>query len=139
MPCATPQSARPASTAPDWATAAMRPAFQSRRPEARIQSDAWRGKADAVGPDDTQQIGLGGPQQALAPARIDSACIRASARPGADHDGSARAELAQRHDQAGNGLRRSRDHGEIRRRWQLGDLAEHGTAFDRAALGVHQK
>ena len=70
MFCAVPQSASPASTAPDCATAAMRPALSWPGPKLALRPMPRRGVADAVRPDDAQQMRPGGAQDALAPARI---------------------------------------------------------------------
>ena len=108
------------------------------RPEAGIQSDARHGVADAVRPDDPEQMRPRRPQDALAPAGVVLARRGAAARAGGDDDGDLGAALAELEDQARHRLGRRHDDRQIGGLAEFGQALQHRTALDRAALDVQQ-
>ncbi len=139
MPCAAPQSASPASTAPDCAIAASRPPAQLARPEARVEPDSrcaisrcsW-GRRCAAG------TATAVSRRCCRHSGVDPGGAVADARSGTNYHADPGAAPPEFVEQAGHGERRRHDHGKIGRRRQLRQAAQDRAALDLAALGIHE-
>lgn len=105
--------------------------------EAGVEMDAGHLHADAVGTNDPEEMRLGGIQRRLAERLAGD--IPALAKAGSDDNRGPRAAPAELGDQSGHGRRRRRDHGEIGRRRQAGDVGIGPDALDRAPAGIDRE
>ena len=112
--------------------------LEAGRPEAGVEAEPRHGVADAVRPDDPEQMRPCRAQDALAPARVVLARRGAAARAGGDDDGDLGAALAELDDQARHRFGRRHDDRQIRRLRKLGQALQHRPALDLAALDVDQ-
>ena len=97
--------------------------------EAGVQADVRRQQAQAVGPQDAQQVAPGG---------IEHGRLGGSVQPGGQHHGGARAAHAQGLDQPRYAGRWGADHGQVRRLRQGRHVGKADVVPQTLAPGVHR-
>ena len=112
-------------SAPDWLTKARSPRLRRDMREARVEPDPRHHDADAIRPDDAQEMGLRRLERLLLQR---AAALAKLAEAGGDHHRGARAAGAELGEQAGHGIGRRGDDGEVGRLRQMRDVGIDGKA-----------